>query len=198
MAVDRPLNLLAAVTLVELMITLGLGVKASDVLKLGKQWNLLSRALLANYVLVPAATLGLLLLSHASPMVATGFLVAAVCPGAPYAPPFTAMAIGNVTVAVGLMVVLAASSPVVAPLLLEFLLPVIAGSAVVKINVPKMIGTLLGAQLLPLPLGMWIRHSHTTNKARDCPNAPFDSTEGRMTRVMSLLGAGSLKRSLVL
>jgi len=311
MAVDRPLNLLAAVTLVELMITLGLGVKAS-VLTVGKQWNLLSRALLANYILVPAAALGLLLLFHASPMVATGFLIAAVCPGAPYAPPFTAMAKGNVTVAVGLMVVLAASSAVVAPLLLEFLLPVIAGSAAVKINVLNMIGTLLGAQLLPLCLGMWIRHSHTTlantlkrpasalsltlnlvlltvivvvqfrtladihvrgyigmlclvlatlvagllvtkrgqadtaksmilttsvrnagvslviangelswygrnhlrnrirnlSDRRDCvsrlgmgplhPNAPFGSTEGRMTRVMSLLGAGSLKRSLVL
>jgi bile acid:Na+ symporter, BASS family len=162
MAVDRPLNLLAAVTLVELMITLGLGVKTSDVLRVGKQWNLLSRALLANYILVPAAALGLLLLFHASPMVATGFLIAAVCPGAPYAPPFTAMAKGNVTVAVGLMVVLAASSAVVAPLLLEFLLPVITGSAAVKINVLNMIGTLLGAQLLPLCLGMWIRHSHTT------------------------------------
>jgi BASS family bile acid:Na+ symporter len=162
MAVDRPLNLLAAVTLVELMITLGLGVKTSDVLRVGNQWNLLSRALLANYILVPAAALGLLLLFHASPMVATGFLIAAVCPGAPYAPPFTAMAKGNVTVAVGLMVVLAASSAVVAPLLLEFLLPVITGSAAVKINVLNMIGTLLGAQLLPLCLGMWIRHSHTT------------------------------------
>ena len=160
MAVDRLVNLLAAVTLIELMVTLGLGVKASDVLRVGQQWGLLSRAFLANYILVPGAALGLLLLFHTSPMVAAGILVAAVCPGAPYAPPFTAMAKGNVTVSIGLMVALATSSAVVAPLLLGLLLPVIAGNATIDIHVVKMIGTLFGAQLLPLCLGMWIRHSH--------------------------------------
>ena len=160
MAVDRLVNLLAAVTLIELMVTLGLGVKASDVLRVGQQWGLLSRAFLANYILVPGAALGLLLLFHTSPMVAAGILVAAVCPGAPYAPPFTAMAKGNVTVSIVLMVALATSSAVVAPLLLGLLLPVIAGNATIDIHVVKMIGTLFGAQLLPLCLGIWIRHSH--------------------------------------
>jgi bile acid:Na+ symporter, BASS family len=160
MAVDKLVNLLAAVTLIELMITLGLGVKGSDVLSVGKQWNLLSRALLANYILVPGAALGLLFAFHTSPMVAAGFLVAAVCPGAPYASPFTSIAKGNVTVAVGLMVVLATSSAIIAPLLLGFLLPLITESALVKIDVVKMIRTLLGAQLLPLCVGIWIRHSH--------------------------------------
>ena len=160
MAAEQFINELAAVTLIELMVTLGLGVKASDVLEVGKRHDLLLRALLANYILVPGAALGLLLLFHASPMVAAGFLVAAVCPGAPYAPPFTSMAKGNVTLAVGLMVVLAASSAIVAPVLLGFLIPIISENAVVKINVAKMIGTLLAAQLLPLCVGLWIRHAH--------------------------------------
>jgi len=160
MAVDQLVNLLAALTLIELMITLGLGVKASDVLRIGSQWNLVSRALLANYVLVPGAALALLLAFHASPMVAVGSLIAAVCPGAPYSPPFTSMAKGNVTVAVGLMVILAASSAIVAPLFLGFMVPWIAGGAPAKIDMVKMIGTLLCAQLLPLFLGIWIRHSN--------------------------------------
>jgi bile acid:Na+ symporter, BASS family len=158
MAVDQLVNLLAAVTLIEMMVTLGLGVRASDVLSVGKQVDLLFRALLANYIVVPAAALALLLLFHATPMVAAGLLIAAVCPGAPYAPPFTAMAKGNVTLAVGLMVVLATSSAIVAPLLLGFLLPLIAGNTALQINVFKMISTLLGAQLLPLCLGLMLRH----------------------------------------
>lgn len=153
-------NLLAAVTLIEMMVTLGLGVRASDVLAVSKRVDLLSRALLANYVIVPGAALGLLLLFHASPMVAAGFLVAAVCPGAPYAPPFTSIAKGDVTLSVGLMVVLAASSAVLAPVLLGLLLPLAVADTVVKINILKMIGTLLGAQLLPLCVGLWIRNSH--------------------------------------
>lgn len=159
MEVAQFVNLLAAVTLIEMMVTLGLGVRASDVMAVGRQWEVLCRTLLANYVIVPGAALGLLLLFHASPMVAAGFLVAAVCPGAPYAPPFTSMAKGNVTLAVGLMVVLSASSAILAPVLLGFLLPLAVAHTAVKINVLKMIGTLLGAQLLPLCVGLWIRNT---------------------------------------
>ena len=160
MAIDQLVNLLAAIVLIEMMIALGLGVDASDVVAVGKRPALLFRALIANYIAVPLAALGLLLLFHATPMVAAGFLIAAVCPGAPYAPPFTAMAKGSVTISVGLMVVLAASSAILAPLLLGFLLPRAAGGASVHVNVFRMIATLLGAQLLPLSVGLWIRHSY--------------------------------------
>lgn len=159
-------NLLAEVTLIEMMVTLGLGVKISDVLAVGREWSLVLIALLANYVIVPGAAIGLLLLFHASPMVAAGFMVAAVCPGAPYAPPFTSMARGNVTVAIGLMIALCASSAVIAPLLLKFLLPLVVGQTAVKINVLKMIGTLLGAQLIPLCIGLWIRYSRPRSAER--------------------------------
>jgi BASS family bile acid:Na+ symporter len=159
MRIDEVINLLAAITLTEMMITTGLGVKFSDVLRVGKDWNLVARALFANYVLVPGTALGLLLLFHTKPMVAAGFLIAAVCPGAPYGPPFTSMAKGNVTIAVGLMIILAGSSALVAPLLLALLLPLIAGNTAVEVNALKLVGTLFGAQLLPLCLGLWIRHS---------------------------------------
>jgi bile acid:Na+ symporter, BASS family len=159
MRIDEVINLLAAITLTEMMITTGLGVKFSDVLRVGKDWNLVARALFANYVLVPGTALGLLLLFHAKPTVAAGFLIAAVCPGAPYGPPFTSMAKGNVTIAVGLMIILAGSSAIVAPLLLALLLPLLAGNTAVEVNALKLVGTLFGAQLLPLCLGLWIRHS---------------------------------------
>jgi BASS family bile acid:Na+ symporter len=91
------------------------------------------------------------------PFVAAGFLIAAVCPGAPYGPPFTGLARGNVVVSVGLMVILAASSAVVAPLLLYLLLPLTSGDAQVQVDLVKMVGTLFFAQLLPLCLGLAMR-----------------------------------------
>ena len=160
MTVDRLINILAAITLIEMMVTIGLGVIWSDVLRVASNWSLAARAMLANYILVPAAAVGLLLLFHANPMVAAGFLVAAVCPGAPYGPPLTAIAKGNVPASVGLMVILAGSSAIIAPLLLQFLLPLVAGDAPLKISVVKMVGTLLGAQLLPLCVGLLLRHRH--------------------------------------
>ncbi len=163
MSLDQIVSVLAAVTLIEMMVSLGLGVKASDAVDVGRQRVLLLRVFFANYVIVPGAAVALLALFRASPLVAAGFMVVAVCPGAPYAPPFTGMAKGNVNLSVGLMVLLAASSAILAPVLLALLMPIVAsdaGDAAVKINVFKMLGTLLGAQLLPLSLGLWVRHSN--------------------------------------
>ena len=70
------------------------------------------------------------------------------------------MAKGNVVMAVGLMVILAGSSAIVAPLLLKILVPLVAGDAPLKINVGKMAGTLILGQLLPLFAGLYVRQRH--------------------------------------
>ncbi len=157
MSIDQLINILVTVTLLEMMVAIGLGVTIPQVTAVAEDRKLLLRALVANYVAVPLAVLGLLMAFHAPAMVAAGLLIAAVCPGAPYGPPFTGMAKGNVPVAVGLMVILAGSSAVVAPLLLRFLLPVIAGNDQLKVNAAKIVSTLLIAQLLPLSAGLALR-----------------------------------------
>jgi bile acid:Na+ symporter, BASS family len=157
MTIDQVINILAAITLFEMMIAIGLGVTFGQVAGVARDWQLLVRAAAANYLGVPAAAVGLLLLFHAQPLAAAGFLIAAVCPGAPYGPPFTGLARGNVVVAVGLMVLLAGSSALLAPLLLQFLLPLMAGDQPLQIDAVKMVTTLLFAQLLPLCIGLGLR-----------------------------------------
>jgi BASS family bile acid:Na+ symporter len=164
-----------------MMVTIGLGVTFSDVLRVSRDYGRVARAALANYIFVPAAALGLLLLFHASPMIAVGFLVAAVCPGAPYGPPFTAMAKGKVEVAVGLMVILAGSSAIVAPLLLQFLLPIVARDIPLKINLIKIVGTLLGVQLLPLCVGLMLRQRYPAWAER------FKKPAGVLSMLLNLL-----------
>ena len=129
MNADRLINILASVTLVELMLTVGLGATVADVWAVARDWRGVTRALVANYVLVPAAAVGLVFLFRAHPMVAAGVMVVAVCPGAPYGPPFTGIAKGDVPRAVGLMVLLAGSSALLAPLLLQLLLPLVTPAA---------------------------------------------------------------------
>jgi BASS family bile acid:Na+ symporter len=181
MTVDRLINILAAITLIEMMVTIGLGVTLSDVLRVARSWSLVARAVFANYILVPASAVVLLLLFRANPMVAAGFLVAAACPGAPYGPPLTAMAKGNVPVSVGLMVILAGSSAIFAPLLLQLLLPLVAGDTPVKISVVKMVGTLLGAQLLPLCAGVLLRRQYPALADR------FKGVAGVLSAVLNFL-----------
>jgi BASS family bile acid:Na+ symporter len=163
---NQMINILAPITLFEMMVAIGMGVTLADVLRVGTDWRLVSKAAAANYVCVPAAAIGLLVLFQADPFVAAGFLIVAVCPGAPYGPPFTGMAKGNVAVSVGLMIVLAGSSALATPLLLAGLFPVVlpllpalpAESAPLAIDGGKVVATLLIAQFLPLCIGIALRY----------------------------------------
>jgi BASS family bile acid:Na+ symporter len=157
MTLDQFINACVTLALVEMMVAIGLGVALSDLVDVLRDWRLVMRAALANYVCVPAITMGLVILFDPHPMVAAGFLTLAVCPGAPYAPPFTAIAGGNVAAAVGLMVLLAGSSAVMAPLLLSYLLPWVSESQPLQSSAARIVGTLLATQLLPLCLGVAVR-----------------------------------------
>jgi bile acid:Na+ symporter, BASS family len=118
-----------------------------------------AKAASANYLCVPVFTVGLLLLFHpADPMVPAGFLILAVCPGAPFGPGCTKLAKGNVAAAVGLMVMLAASSAIAAPVLLHLLLPLMSAREILQVDATKIVVTLLVTQLAPLCLGLSVRH----------------------------------------
>jgi BASS family bile acid:Na+ symporter len=159
---NRLINLVASITLFELMVAIGLGVTFAEVMLIASDWKLVTKAVLASYVFVPAVAVGLLVLFQADPYVASGFLICAVCPGAPYGPAFTGMAKGKVGVAVGLMVVLAGSSALAAPLLLRGLLPFVLGflpamppdSPPLAIDAVNVVTTLMVAQFIPLCLGL--------------------------------------------
>jgi BASS family bile acid:Na+ symporter len=157
MTMDQLINALVTITLIEMMAAIGLSVTFVDLLGVARDWRLVGRAALANYVCVPAVTVGLLLLFDAHPLVAAGFLILAVCPGAPYGPPLTAIAKGNVPVGVGLMAILAGSSAIIAPILLDFLLRLQSGSEELKIEAASIVGILLATQLVPLCIGALVR-----------------------------------------
>jgi BASS family bile acid:Na+ symporter len=157
MSSDQLIKVLVTLTVVEMMLTMGLGVSLVDLVGVLRNGRLLLGAALANYVCVPAVTVGLVFLFGAPPMVAAGFLILAVCPGAPFGPPLAAIARADVRVAVGVMVILAASSALIAPKLLAYLLPLASGSEVLHVDPMAIIGTLLVSQLLPLGIGIAVR-----------------------------------------
>ena len=157
MSIDQIISVLVNVTLIQLMATIGLGVTAPQIAAVATNVRLVTAAAVANYVLVPLCAVALLLAFKSPPLVAAGFLIVAVCPGAPYGPPFTALAKGDVPVSVGLMALLAASSAFLSPLALKLLLPLTAGDQDLTIDVVKMDATLLATQLLPLAVGVLIR-----------------------------------------
>src|SRR5581483_8040288 len=124
MTIDQLMNVLVTIMLIVMMVAIGIGVSVAEFTNVSRNWRLVFQAFLANYICIPAITVGLLLAFHPpDPMVPAGFLILAACPGAPFAPSCTAIAKGNVAPSVGIMVPLAGSSVVLAPFLLGLLLP---------------------------------------------------------------------------
>ena len=158
MSLDRLINILVTIALIEMMVLIGLRVNLADIVSTSRNWTLIARAAVANYLLVPSLTVVLLLLFGVNAMVTAGFLVLAVCPGAPYGPPFAGIARADVPEAVGLMVILAASSAILSPLLLRVLLPWAADGEAPQIDPFGIVGVLLITQLLPLMVGLVTRH----------------------------------------
>ena len=86
--------------------------------------------------------------------------------------------------AVGLMVVLAGSSALVAPILLHFLLPLMSGNESLQVDAAKIVFTLVVTQLLPLCLGLALRHWWASLAERLLKPASVAST------VLSLMTVG--------
>lgn len=184
MTIDRLINILITITLFEMMVAIGLSVRFAEIMGVARNLRLVTRAALANYVCVPLAVLGLLLMFHPDPLVAAGFLIVAACPGAPYAPPFTAIAKGNVSAAVGLMVILAGSSAIVAPVLLYLLLPLMGGGETLSVDAVRVLITLLVTQLMPLCIGLFVRQWRPALAAR--LQKPFN----QLSKALNLLVLG--------
>jgi BASS family bile acid:Na+ symporter len=154
-------NVIAALNvmaLVAIMLSMGMAVRFEAVWAAVQSFRPLVLGLLANYLLVPLFTLGLLLVFQANPMVSVGFFILAVCPGAPVGPPITAVARGDVPWAIGMMLILAVLSPIVSPALLSVFLPRIAPESDLHIDALAIARVLLISQMLPLALGLGIHH----------------------------------------
>ena len=181
---DTFINLVVTVTLLEMSVAIGLRVTVSELLAVARNSGLVFRAAVANYVCVPAATAGLLYVFDAPPLVAAGFMILAACPGAPFGPPLAGLARGQVSAAVGLMVLLAGSSAIVSPFLLKGLLATVAGDSEIAIDSAKIVRTLLVTQLLPLSVGIGVRALKPDWAAR------IEGVASRISSVLNLLAVG--------
>ena len=150
------IKLLNVIALFAIMLSIGLKVTFAEVIASARQVRLVVLGVLANFVLVPLVTVGLLLSFQTQPLVSAGFLILAVCPGAPVGPTFTSIARGDVSLATGLMVILAGLSALLAPALLTFLLGWLAPDSDLRIDYLAIAMTLFITQIIPLGIGLAI------------------------------------------
>jgi bile acid:Na+ symporter, BASS family len=148
------IKVLNVVALAAIMLAIGLGVRFDEVAASLRRMRLVVAGIAANFVLVPLVTVVLIHAFQPPPLVSAGFIILAVCPGAPMGPSFTSAAKGDVSVATGAMVVLAALSAVLAPTLLTIHFRWIVSSSELIFDYLGIIKILLVTQLLPLAIGL--------------------------------------------
>ncbi|MBV9719325.1 MAG: bile acid:sodium symporter [Candidatus Eremiobacteraeota bacterium] len=144
-------QLLAVVMLVSLTLGAGLQVDREHLKAILKNVGLLGRALLANFVIVPALGFAVVKLFRLPLPVATGVLLMAIAPGVPFVLASVRKRGGRLALAVELAVFLPLLSIVTVPLTAALLLP-----DIVKAELPlaRFGLTLVLFQLLPLVIGI--------------------------------------------
>jgi len=156
MTADHVIAVLNVAALVTIMLSMGLQVTLASALASARPAMLVVWCIVGNFVLMPAVALALLYQFNANSMVTIGFFILAVCPGAPVGPPLTALAKGNLSLAIAMMVILAGLSSVLAPALLSVLLIRVAPNSNVELEFVAIARTLLVLQILPLAVGFMI------------------------------------------
>lgn len=147
----NPEKLLAVIVLVSLTFGAGLEVNREHLIGILKNLGLLGRALLANFVIVPALGVLLAKLFRLPPEVATGFLLMAIAPGVPFVLASVRKRGGRLSLAVALALLLPLLSIITVPVTAQFVLPT---DAVARLPLAQFVFTLLLFQLLPLLAGI--------------------------------------------
>ena len=144
------LQLIVVPMLLCMMLTTGLKTTFAEIRSALAKRPIVLKALMVNYLLVPAVTIFLLYLFKANPLTQIGFIILAVCPGAPFGPVAANLSKGDVPLAAGLMILLSVTSVFMAPLLLYSIIHEFPQIGALKINYSSVIKGLLLFQLLPL------------------------------------------------
>ncbi|MGK7929198.1 MAG: DUF202 domain-containing protein [Spirulina sp.] len=147
---------LASLTIFLIMLTMGINFSLRELLAFWRQTGLLARSQLAASVLMPAATLVILLLLHPPKAAILGLTLLAAAPGAPLLTKRVQMTGSSFNYGASLQVTLSLSAVFVVPLILSLfgaILPIATETA----EPPQIVKQIAIVQLLPLSIGLGLR-----------------------------------------
>ena len=149
------------VSVMFLMLGAGLNIEFRQVIEIFKRLRIVVLGVLANFLIVPLLIYLCIAWLPLSADIKIGIMLMAAAPIAPMAPtPFVEKARGDVVYSVGLMVIVAILSIVFTPLILSISIPKSVGG--VAIDPIQIVKTLLMVQLIPICVGMVVRHISPT------------------------------------
>ena len=180
---------LLMVSVILMMLSVGLRTAIGEVVDIAKQYQLVIRGVLANFLVVPLIFYLAVQWLPFRPHVVIALMIMAAVPIAPMAPPLVGMAKGDVVYAVGLMTIVALLCVPLTPLLLALCLP--ATEKGLDLNILKIIGTILKVQLIPICLGMAINNASRTWSEKLLKFVPKVSQVGLIICIILIIAVNS-------
>jgi predicted Na+-dependent transporter len=172
-------NLFTLAFVITSMMSMGLSLTVSQILQPLRNIRLVTLALAANFVVVPAVAFALSKIIPLDQDVQIGLLLMGTAAGAPFLPKLAQIAKADVAFAVGLMTLLMLVTIVYLPIVLPLLLPG------VKVDAVQIALSLIVTMLLPLLLGL-------------CVKARYEGAAQTLQPVMAQISTISLALLLVL
>ena len=164
------------------MLATGLALTIPQIVKPLRNVRLVVLALVANFLIAPAAAY---LLTRIIPMahpLQIGVLLLGTAAGAPFLPKLTSIAKGNLAFAAGLMTLLLVVTVFYLPIVLPLLLPG------VKVSAGKIALSLLASMLLPLGIGLFVKARYPEFAAQFQPTMAQASSLSLILLLVLLLG----------
>ena len=150
----NPLKIVTAVMLISLMLEMGLICDRDHLIAALKNYQIIARALLANFILVPIFGVLAVRLFQLNDYVATGLLLMAIAPGVPFIGLAGGRSKGG---SLGLALALAFLMPVISVITIPLTAPlVIPAGEVGRVSANHLLVPLVLCQLVPLLIGMGI------------------------------------------
>ncbi|OTF01776.1 bile acid:sodium symporter family protein [Halorubrum sp. SD683] len=150
---DTAVEIVTTIFVLSTMFSMGVKLSVTQLFGALRDRQLLTKSLAVNLVAVPIVAYLLVRTVSVGPAYATGFLLLAVSPGAPFGPKFAEISDSDIAFASGLMAILCLLSVVTIPISLVVLAP---GDVVVD---PIAIGRMvLEIQIVPLIAGLGLSY----------------------------------------
>jgi predicted Na+-dependent transporter len=200
---DTLYNLMSLVFVLGTMISMGLSLTLEQVTAPLRNARFVIMALVANFVLIPAAAYVLTLVIPLDETLVTGLILVSLAAGAPALPKLAQIAGVDTAAATGLMVLLIVATIIIMPIILPLLLSGVA------VGFWDIASGLIVLMLMPLALSLFVRARWESIAASFHPYAAQASTISLLfllvlmlvlnwSNVVSLFGSGGLFASLIL
>jgi len=159
---DNLATIILAASLIIIMLGMGLSLQIQDFKRIVAYPKAMLVGIFNQIVILPILGYALVSFFNIQPEIAIGVMILAACPGGPTSNLITHLAKGDTALSVSLTAVSSLITIITIPFIINFaLIEFIAKGQVIQLDVSKTILQIFVIVIIPVSIGMWIKHYKT-------------------------------------